>query len=67
MKILVGEYYRLKSTPNYSWVKVLRILPPRTKDNKNRFIVVECEHVVGKGDLFGFIRLFRPREIMPNK
>ena len=61
--LTIGEYYRLKSTPNYSWVKVLRILKPNTPQNKNRFIVVECEHTVGKNDLFGFVRLFRLHEI----
>ena len=63
-KPVVGNYYRLKSNPNYSWVKILRILPPKTKDNKNRFIVAECEHVVNKNDLFGFVRLFRLNEIL---
>jgi hypothetical protein len=29
-----------------------------------RFIVVKCEHVIGKDDTVGFIRYFRPVDII---
>jgi hypothetical protein len=66
-KIKFGEYYRLKSTPNYSYVTPLKILKPNSKENENPFIVVVCEHVVSKGDTIGFIRKFRLSEIIEDK
>lgn len=65
MALTKGSFYRLKSTPNYGFVKVLRVLPARSRDNKLPHVVVECEHTVDIGDNFGFIRRFRLHEICP--
>ena len=61
--IVIGDYYRLTTTPNYSYVKPIRILAPKTSENPNTFIVVECEHTVDKNDSFGFIRKFKLSEL----
>ena len=64
-QLVIGEHYRLKSTPNYGWAKVVEILNPKTPDNSNSFTIVLCEHTVHKGDNFGFIRRFRLGDILP--
>lgn len=67
MAFAKGNYHRLKSTPNYSFVKILRVLPAMSQENKLPHVVVECEHTVNIGDTFGFIRRFRLNEICPTK
>jgi hypothetical protein len=69
-KIEIGKTYRLKDSPNYGYVKPTEIIRPGTWQMKRlaekekiklvRFIVVRCEHTVGKNDTVGFIRYFRP-------
>jgi len=51
--IKIGETYRLKSSPTYSYVKVVAI------DEKKTPKLAKCEHTVYKGDLVGFIRWFK--------
>ena len=62
--IEIGKYYRLKNSPEYGYIKIISILNPREGENTNNFIVVKCEHTVMKGDLFGFIRYFKPCNII---
>jgi hypothetical protein len=73
-KITIGKFYRLKDSPSYTFVKAVEIIRPRTwqmkelaKDNgikPFKFIVVKCEHVIYKDDTVGFIRYFRPADII---
>ena len=68
--IKVGEYYRLKNTSGeycdyYGCVKVLEIYrrgqwdsPDKTKS------LVKCRHTVSKNDSIGFIRYFRPMDLV---
>lgn len=65
--IIIGEYYRLKDTPNYSWIKPLEILKPKQAPNTNNYIIVKCEHTVDKNDTFGFIKYYRPNIIIKPK
>jgi len=58
-EILIGNFYRLKSSSNYGYLKAILVLNPKIRKNTNTFKVVECEHTVNKSDKFGFIRLFR--------
>ncbi|MFZ2992603.1 MAG: hypothetical protein WA061_02700 [Microgenomates group bacterium] len=60
----IGEYYRLKSSPDYSWVRVIEILPDKSFNNPRPFVVVKCEHSVDKNDTMGFKRLFRLHELI---
>ena len=62
--IEIGKSYRLKSTPDYGWVKVLEVIKPNRGKDKHPFYTVKCEHTVNKDDTIGFIRLFRLSELL---
>jgi len=62
--IIIGKYYRLKSSPSYSWIKPITILKPHTLENEYSFILIKAEHVVNKEDTVGFIRFFKLNEII---
>jgi hypothetical protein len=57
--LVIGEYYRHKATPNYSWAKILEIIEPHTGVNNNNYPVAKCELTVDKGDTFGMIKYFK--------
>ena len=68
--IEIGKYYRLKNTGGeytkyYGWVKVLEVYkrgdyrsPNKTKS------LVKVQHTVFKDDTTGFIRYFRPMDLV---
>ena len=68
--IKVGEFYRLKNTGGqysnyYGWVEVLEVYkkgqynrPDKTKS------LVKCRHTINKDDTCGFIRYFRPMDLV---
>lgn len=62
--IEIGEYYRLKTSPTYGYVKALEVIQPKSGINTTRNILVKCEHVVYKSDKVGFIRYFKVSEII---
>ena len=62
--IQIGEYYRLKDSPDYGYIKPLRVLAKDDDENPKDYIIVRCEHTVSKNDSFGFNRYFRPRDII---
>ena len=62
--IKVGQFYRLKDTPDYGYVKALKVLRPKEGENTKTYTVVKCEHTVYKGDLLYFIRFFRPCDMV---
>jgi hypothetical protein len=64
--IVIGESYRFKGHPDYSWAKILSIHKPHTAWNKNGFIVVKCEHTINKGDTVGFVRYAKPSDLIKN-
>jgi hypothetical protein len=72
-----NEVYRLKSSPNYGYVKVLCVLNPKQclvyKDfrgfyqndtNPQNYILVKCIHSCNKDFSFGLIKWFRPIDII---
>jgi hypothetical protein len=61
--IVIDNYYRLKDTPNYTWVKVLRILKPKELSKEKNYYTVKCEHVIQKDDNCGFIRYFKLKDL----
>jgi GTP-binding protein EngB required for normal cell division len=73
-KIEIGKTYRLIDSPDYGYVKPIEIIRPGTWQMKALaekegikpfgFIVVRCEHTVGKNDTVGLIRYFRPVSIV---
>ena len=62
--LVLGDYYRLKSTPNYSYIKPLEILKPKQGMNPHNYIIVKCMHVLSKWEKSGYTRYFRPRDII---
>ena len=62
--IVIGNYYRLSSTPNYGWAKVLSILPAHTGRNKTNYLVAKCEWTIEKNDSFGLIKYFRLSDLI---
>jgi len=62
--IVIGKSYRLKDTPDYGFVKALRVLNIKEINKTKNYLVVECEHTVQKNDTCGFKRYFRPRDII---
>ena len=41
--IKIGEYYRLKYSPDYGYIKVIKIYKPREYKEEYNFYLVECE------------------------
>jgi len=62
--IQIYNYYRLKSNPTYTWVKVLQIFKPRELDKAKNFYIVQCEHTIDKNDSSGFIRYFKVQDLI---
>ena len=62
--IEIGETYRLADNPTYGYVKALRVMNIKEIDKTKNYLVVKCEHTVMKNDTLGFIRYFRPRDII---
>jgi len=65
--IKIGEYYRLRSSPTYGYLKAISIIKPKTGININTFMVIECEHTVYKNDSFGFIKYYKPCDLLKEK
>jgi len=64
--IIIGEYYRLANSPHYGYIKPIKILKAKDRNNPKNYDIVKCEHSVYKNDNYGFIRCFRPRDIIKN-
>jgi hypothetical protein len=62
--IVIGTLYRFRTHPNYSYAKALEVIPAKTGVNTNSYKVVKCEHTVSRNDTFGFIRYFRPCDLV---
>jgi hypothetical protein len=62
--IEIGVFYRFKAHPGYSYAKAIEVLRPKQGVNTNRYKVVKCEHVISKKDTMGFIRYFRPSDLV---
>ena len=60
-----GQYYKLKGTDGYGWVKVVEVYKKGQWDSPDKSkSLVKCEHTVNKGDTFGFVRYFRPMDLI---
>ena len=62
--IKIGEYYRFKSHPDYSYAKVIEVLKPKSYENTHTYTVVRCEQSIHKDDNFGMIRYVRPVDLV---
>jgi hypothetical protein len=74
--IVIGETYRHRDHPNYAYAKALKIIRPMAKyKQKNaldlteaekaiKVVCVKCEWSLSKNDIFGFIKYFRPCDLV---
>lgn len=73
--IVIGEYYRHRSNKNIGYARALKIIKPMprykqdiyglTEDEKKLTVTaVKCEWTVSKNDNIGFIKYFRPCDLV---
>ncbi len=62
--VVIGQTYRHKNSPNVGYAKVLEKLKPKEGVNKNTFSVVKCEWTTCRGSSFGFIKYFKPSDLV---
>lgn len=68
--IEIGKYYRLKNTGDeytkyYGWVKVLEVYKRGDYRSPDKIkSLVKVQHTVFKDDTTGFIRYFRPMDLV---
>ncbi|MCK4812341.1 MAG: hypothetical protein KAT14_00230 [Candidatus Marinimicrobia bacterium] len=62
--IKIGEHYRFRAHPNYSYAKAIEVIPAKTGINTHSYKVVKCEHIINKNDTIGIIRYFRPVDLI---
>jgi hypothetical protein len=65
--IKLGEFYRHVDSPNRFYAKALEILKGRQKENTNTYAVVKCEWTNSKNYGIGFIRYFRPCDLIKER
>jgi hypothetical protein len=54
----LGDFCRLKSSPNYSFAKIIKFV------KIDGVQCAECEHTIGCTDLIGFYRTFKLRDLV---
>jgi len=62
--VIVGNYYRLRSTPHYGWAKVLAVLKPYWGVNIHSYPIAQCEWTVDKDASFGLIKYFKVTDLV---
>ena len=70
--IVIGEYYNLKrlskNCPGNAnpYAKAIEVIKPNTLISGKKFThyVVKCEWTVNRNDLFGFIKYFKPVDLV---
>lgn len=63
-KIIIGEHYRIKSSPDYAWAKVLEILEPKQYPNETNVKVAKCEWSVYQNSNSGMIKYFKVKDLI---
>jgi len=62
--IVVGDIYKFKAHPEVGFAKAIKVLKPKEGENTNNYIVVMCEHTYLPNDDYGFIRYFKPSDLI---
>jgi len=77
--IVIGEIYRHRDHPDYAYAKALKIIRPLPKfKQKNCYdltdeekavttVCIKCEWTINKNDSFGYIKYFRPCDLVRDK
>ena len=61
--IEIGESYRMRSNPRYSYFKAVKILKPKEPPNPHRYIIVKGYLSVFKNEP-GITKHFRPVDLL---
>jgi len=62
--LVIGESYRHKDHPRYTWCRVNSILGPKQGENPHNRIIVKCEVSVDKDDSIWIIKYFKPGDLV---
>lgn len=62
--IVIGESYRFRAHPHYSYAKAMEMLKPKQGENPHTYAVVKCLHSVNKDETWGIVRHFRPSDLV---
>ena len=62
--IKIGSFYRFKAHPDYGFFEAKEVLKPKEKENEKTYSVVKGKHTTTKNDYFGFVRYFRPCDLI---
>ena len=76
--VVIGDYYRHRTTPKYAWAKVLQVIKPLPKHaqkiyygredaNPYTYIIVKCEWSLDKNASFGLIKYFKLSDLIVGK
>lgn len=68
-KVMIGKYYRLRTSPSYGYLKVIEKIKPGTPVEGKKYThwLIKCEHTVNKEDTCGFIRYFRVDDMVEDE
>lgn len=65
-QIILNNWYRLKTSPDYGYVKILEFNKKMKRPDGTIFSGVKCLHNTDKDDRFGLIRWFKKTDIKIN-
>lgn len=63
-KIKIGDILRHRTSINYSYYQVEKILKPKQEENTNSFIVVKCLHSVDRSFNTYLTKYIRPCDLV---
>ena len=64
--IKIGEFYRVQDN-KLIYAKALKVMPPKTAENKSNSILVECYCVLNKDDTCGLVKYFKVSRLVKLK
>lgn len=64
--IKIGEFYRVRDN-ELGYAQAMKIIPPKTAENKSNSILVKCYWVVNKDDAVGLVKYFKVSRLVKQK
>lgn len=62
--IKINEVYRLRTSLDFGYVKVIKKLKAKEDENENSYAIVKCEHSEYINDKIVFTKYFRPCDLI---
>ena len=62
--VVIGNYYRHRTTSEYGWAKVLSVLLPHKGLNTHGYLIEKCEWTLEKNASFGLIKYFKLSDLI---